>query len=467
MSEITEFSASELAALISTRRLSPVEILAAYLDRIDRLNPRLNAIVTLAVDEAKAGAREAEAAVSRGDDLGPLHGLPILIKDVTETAGIRTTYGSPFFRDHVPDEDADVVRRLKAAGAIVLGKTNTPEFATGAHTDNPVFGVTCNPWDTRLSAAGSSGGSAAAVAAGLAPFAHGTDYGGSLRVPAAFCGIIGLRTTAGLIPNQPLRLPWDSGQVHGPLSRTAEDAALFLDATTGLDPLWPMSAAAPWVSARAALRAETRALRVAYVEDIAGLGVDNDVRETCATCVKGLAGCDVQVDDVTLDVSDGIEAYKALRGARTVAQNLPRLDRLDQLGANLAGNIRDGLGLRTVDLAAAQRTRTEVLHRFADLLRRYDLIATPCTPVSGFSVAQPFVDHIAGRKLASYIDWIAPTFLVTLSGFPAASVPAGLTPAGRPGRSADHRRALRRADDPRVGPADRHACRHRPPAFGE
>src|ERR1700733_14613292 len=226
-------SARELARLIRTRAVSPLDVLDAHLDVIAALNPKLNAIVTLAADQAREGARRAEAAVMRGETLGALHGLPIAVKDVTPTAGIRTTFASPLFKDYVPAEDAEAIRRLKAAGAIVLAKTNTPEFGAGANTTNMLFGPTRNPWNTALSVAGSSGGAAAAVAAGMLPIAQGTDFGGSVRVPAAFCGIVSIRATPGLVPSYPLHLPWDPGQVHGPLAQDAEDAALFLDALVG------------------------------------------------------------------------------------------------------------------------------------------------------------------------------------------------------------------------------------------
>src|ERR1700694_1898493 len=244
-------TAVELASLIAIRQVSPVEVLDAHLATIARVNPKLNAIVTLVADAARELAKDAEAAVMRGDTLGALHGLPVAIKDITPTAGIRTTYGSPLFKDNVPTEDAEAVRRLKAAGAIVLGKTNTPEFAAGANTFNEVFGVTRNPWNPALSPAGSSGGSAVAVATGMVPLAQGTDFGCSIRIPAAFCGVVGLRPTPGLIPNHPMPLAWDPGQTHGPLARDAEDAALMLDAITGLSRISPLPVAPPWASARA------------------------------------------------------------------------------------------------------------------------------------------------------------------------------------------------------------------------
>src|SRR5271154_3876533 len=216
---LTRKSARELARMIRTRAGSPVEVLDAYLKVIEALNPKLNAIVTLAAEQARDGAQQAEAAVMKNEPLGPMHGLPIGVKDVTTTAGIRTTFASPLFKDYVPAEDAEAVRRLKVAGAIVLAKTNTPEFACGANTNNALFGPTRNPWNPALSPAGSSGGSAVAVATGMTALAQGTDYGASIRIPAAFCGIVGIRPTPGLIPSYPKPLAWDPGEVHGPLAR--------------------------------------------------------------------------------------------------------------------------------------------------------------------------------------------------------------------------------------------------------
>ncbi len=275
--------ARELARLIRTRAVSPVEVLDAHLDVIARVNPKLNAIVTLAADAARDAARSAEDAVMKGDPLGPLHGLPVAIKDVTPTAGIRTTFASPLYKDLVPTEDAEVVRRLKAAGAIVLAKTNTPEFACGAYTNNALFGPTRNPWNPDLSPAGSSGGSAVAVATGMVPIAQGTDFGGSVRVPAAFCGIVGIRPTPGLTPNHPMPLAWDPGQVHGPLARDAEDAALMLDAIIGPSPLSPISSAPPWPSALAELerRGDAKGLRIAYAPEIAGIGIEAEIAAIC------------------------------------------------------------------------------------------------------------------------------------------------------------------------------------------
>lgn len=432
--DLSRRSAIELRDLIAQAKVSPVEVLDAHLAAIAIHNPKFNAIVTLVADQARAAAEAAAAAVKHGARLGPLHGLPVVIKDVTLTKGIRTTFGSPAYKDHVPDEDAAVVERLKKAGAIILGKTNTPEFAAGANTVNPLFGATRNPWNPELSPAGSSGGSAVAVATGMVPLAQGTDFGCSIRIPAAFCGIVGVRTTGGLIPNRGMRLPWDAGQVHGPLARSAEDAALMLDGMTGLDPLWPISAAPPWQSALDEVRRfeDAKGLRIAYASDIAGFGLDKEVDDICRAAVRRLEKDGAAVEEIAFSAADGFAPYKVLRGEWMVGQQLERLDMLDQFGPNLGGNVREGLKLTVRDTAEAENARERVWRKFCELFGKYDYLITPAAPVPPYPVSKNYPDEVGGHRLENYIDWIAPAFLVTLVGFPAASVPGGKTQSGLP-----------------------------------
>jgi amidase len=421
--------ARELARLIRTRAVSPVEVLDAHLKVIEQINPKLNAIVTLAADAARDAARRAEDAVIKGETLGPLHGLPVAIKDVTPTAGLRTTFASPLYKDHVPAEDAEAVRRLKAAGAIVLAKTNTPEFACGANTDNALFGPTRNPWNPALSPAGSSGGSAVAVATGMVPIAQGTDFGCSIRIPAAFCGIVGLRPTPGLTPSHPLHLPWDPGQLHGPLARDAEDAALMLDAIVGLSRLSPISVAPPWRSALAELerRADAEGLRIAYVSDIAGIGVESEIDSICRDAALALRNAGARVEEIEFDASDGRAPYQTWRGFWMVGQQYERLAQIGEFGRNLRGNVEAGLKLTALDLAAAEQTREEIFHRFRRLFEHFDVLLTPAAPVPPFPLEMNFPDRINGRSFENYIDWIAPAYLITLVSLPAATAPAGLT----------------------------------------
>jgi amidase len=432
--DLIRMSALTLCRLIAARKLRPIDVLEAHLAQIARLNPKINAVVTLAEEAARKEAHAAQIKLDAGDAVEPLCGLPVLIKDVTLTAGLRTTFGSPLYKDFVPSEDAEVVTRLRRSGAIIFGKTNTPEFAAGANTVNAVFGATRNPWNLEMSPAGSSGGAAAAVATGMAPLAQGTDYACSIRVPASFCGIIGLRPTAGLIPNRPTPMPWHWGSVHGPLARSAEDAALMLDAMTGLDPLWPLSVAPPWTSALEVVEQTENAkgLKVVYVADMTGFGVDPEVDAICQRAALDLASHGAEVDLISFDASEGIAAYKTLRAADIVTHHWQRLDQLDTLGANLAGNIKDGLGLSTSDIAAAQAARNKILERFRGLFMQADIVITPAAPIPPYPLAQNFPTEINGRKLENYMDWLASEFLITLVGFPAAAVPAGVTASGLP-----------------------------------
>jgi amidase len=431
---LTRKSARELAALIRDRTVSPVEVLDAHLAAIEQINPKLNAIVTLAADQAREVARVAESAVMHSEPLGPLHGIPVAIKDITPTAGIRTTYGSPLYGENIPAEDAEVVRRLKAAGAIVIGKTNTPEFACGAFTHNAVFGATRNPWNPKLSPAGSSGGSAVAVATGMVPIAQATDFGGSIRVPASFCGIVGIRPTPGLVPSYPMPLAWDPGQTNGPLARNAEDAALMLDAMVGFSRLSPISVSPPWQSALAevARRADAKGLRIAYAPDIAGIGVDAEVEALCRKAALQLRDAGATVEEIDFSASDGRAPHQVWRGLWMVGQQYQRLSELEQFGEALKGNVRAGLKMKALDFAAAEQKRQEVFHRFRALFERFDALLTPAAPVKPFPVEKNFPERINGKKFENYIDWIAPSFLVTLVSLPAASAPAGLTSDGLP-----------------------------------
>jgi len=431
---LTRKSAGELVGLMTSRAVSPIEVLEAHLEPINRINPQLNALVTIALDAAREAAVKAGDAIMRGEDTGLLHGLPIGIKDVTATAGIRTTFGSPLFKDHVPTEDAEVVRRLKAAGAIVLAKTNTPEFAAGANTVNPVFGATRNPWNPALSPAGSSGGSAVAVATGMLPLAQGTDFGCSIRMPAAFCGIVGIRPTPGLTPNHPMPLAWDPGQVNGPLARTAEDAARMLDAIAGFSRLSPISVSPPWKSALTEVEAakDAKGLRIAYVSDIAGIGVDSEIDAICRRTALSLKDAGAAVEEIAFDASDGKAPYQTWRGLWMVGQQYANLDHLEEFGTNLKGNVKAGLKVTPLDFGKAERERQALFLRFRDLFETYDLLLTPASPVKQYPVDQNFPTEINGNKLENYTDWIAGSFLVTLMSLPAGSVPAGKTSEGLP-----------------------------------
>jgi len=433
-SSITSLSASQLSKLIKSKKISPVEVLSSYLKVINKINPSLNAIVSIGTTTAIKSAKLAEANIMKGNWLSPMHGIPIGIKDITETKGLTTTYGSLLYKGHVPKEDAEVVARLRKSGAIILCKTNTPEFAAGATTDNKLFGKTRNPWDLAITPAGSSGGSAAAVASGMLPLAHGTDYGGSIRVPASFCGLVGIRPTPGLIPNYPMPLSWDPGQVHGPLARTAEDAAMMLDAMVGESRLSPISMNPPWNSCQSYVKKSNsvKGLKIAYIADMAGIGFEKEMEAICRKTTFDLKKESAKVSEINFDISHGRKAYLTMRAEWMVGQQFERLDQIEKFGKNLADNVQSGLLLTALQAAQAQVVRNEIWHKFRVLFEKFDFIITPCAPVAPFSVDLNFISEINGRELDTYIDWIANTYLVTMVGLPAASVPAGKNRRGLP-----------------------------------
>jgi amidase len=428
---LPDLSATELRRRIFAREVTVTEVVEATLARVSQLNPHLNAIVT-PNPSALEDAVQLDRRIKRGESPGLLCGLTVGIKDVTPVAGLRTTFGSPIYADYVPKEDALVVRRLREAGAIILGKTNCPEFAAGANTFNEVFGRTRNPWDPSKTAGGSTGGGAAALATGMIALAEGTDLGGSLRIPAAFCGLVGLRPSVGLVPTHPTEWVWDTLQVTGPIARTAEDVGLMLQAIAGPTECSPY---AQPVHGRNFLRAATgarRNLRVAYCPDIAGIGVDPDVERVCRACALALKDAGVVVEEISLDLSAARPAFIALRGLWFVTQMFCRLDMQDRFGPNVADNVNSGLEVTTKELAAAENYRGRLFLQFCDLFGKYDHLLTPCVAVPPFPVEQNYPDAIAGKPMKTYIDWIAPTFVLSLTGLPVACVPAGLDSHGMP-----------------------------------
>jgi amidase len=425
---ITRMSAGEIARRVRGREMKATEVVEAHLEEIAKVNPRLNAICTLAADHARSAARAIDDAIAAGRDPGALAGVPVGVKDVHPTAGIRTTYGSVLMQDYVPTEDALMVKRVKAAGAIVIGKTNTPEFAAGANTYNAVFGPTRNPWNPALSASGSTGGGAAGLASYMFPLATGSDLGGSVRTPAAFCGVVGLRPTPGLIPRWPTPAPWNVLDVAGPMARTVEDTALMLQAVAGPSEYAPISQPVDGRDFVAAARATIKpGLRVAYCPDIAGIGVDTEIERVCRQAAFDLREDGAVVEQIEFDLAFARPAFIRLRGQYMVDRHLDKLDKLNQLNPNLAGNIRAGLAQSPRDVALGEQGRAQVFDRARKLFERYDVLLTPCTAVPPFPVERNYPEAINGKPMGSYIDWVAPTFLLTLAGIPVLAVPAGLS----------------------------------------
>ena len=426
--------ATELVSLIRRRKVSPLEVTKAVLARIERVNPPLNAYCTVAAEQALDAAKRATAVPRRGASLGALHGIPVSIKDLTLTKGIRTTEGSKIFADRVPDRDALVVERLKAAGAIVLGKTNTPEFGAGANTFNAVFGPTRNPWNPALTCGGSSGGAAVALATGMGPLAQGSDLGGSLRLPAAFCGVVGFRTSPGLVPIWPATLAWDPWTVQGPMARTVPDTALMLAALAGPDPRAPLSYAVDTRALTRAVRApRIKGLRVAWGGNLGITPVDDEVLKVCHRATAVFTKLGAQVDEAHPDFGGLHEIVNVSRGASMVARHAEKLEKWRAvMQENLVKNIEYGLTLTPTDIGRAERMRTELWHRVREFYMRYDLIVTPTAAVPPFPVEVVYPREINGKPMTHYIEWALLTYAFTVVGLPAISVPCGFTRRGLP-----------------------------------
>ncbi|HEY7172230.1 MAG TPA: amidase family protein [Vicinamibacterales bacterium] len=441
--DICSLSAIELARLIRTGSLSARDVVDAYLRRIEAINPAVNAIVTLAADEAIEGARAADERLARGEVVGPLHGLPIAHKDLQATSGVRTTFGSPIFRDHVPAEDSPLVARLKRAGAITIGKTNTPEFGAGSQTFNPVFGPTLNPYDTTKTCGGSSGGAAVALACRMLPLADGTDVGGSLRNPAAFCGVVGLRPSPELV-GADLSSGWASLSVDGPMARSVADVALLLDAIRVPD--------SRHGDRLTAVRGRSfEGVRIAWANPLRGVVFDPrvvDAVDRRRPLFESL-GCVTEAGGPDLSDADGI--FRTLRAKAFLEKHGATVR---QHGTLVKDTVRDevasGAQLSPADVEAAERARHALRKRIARFMDRYEFFVLPTTQVLPFDVREPFVREIAGTAMRSYIDWMKSCYLVSTIGHPAISVPCALVdglPVGLQivGRAGDDRGVLQLA----------------------
>lgn len=427
--------ATELARQYRTRKVSPLEVMRAVLARVDRVNPRVNAIVTLTRESALAEAAAATQALGRRRELPPLFGIPVTIKDLVPTKGVRTTWGSKVYERHVPTEDALIVERLKAAGAIVVGKTNTPEFGAGANTFNAVFGATRNPWDLARTCGGSSGGAGVALATGMGPIAQGSDLGGSLRIPAAFCGVVGFRTSPGLVPVYPREVAWDDLSVNGPMARTVADTALMLSVIAGPDERSPLSYPVDGREFTRAVRSPSVAgCRMAWTPDLNGLiPVDAEVARVAEGARRVFRSLGARVETASPDVAETLDIVLATRGLSMVthhAEKLPRWREVMQAG--LVWNIEQGLRLTPEEIGRAGKLRTALWHRVRTFFERYDYLILPTVAVAPFAVEQPYPTEINGQPLANYIQWVFLTYAITLTGLPAISIPCGFTSGGLP-----------------------------------
>jgi Asp-tRNA(Asn)/Glu-tRNA(Gln) amidotransferase A subunit family amidase len=429
---LCDLSAVELRRRIAAKEISPVELLADCHRRIDAVNPVVNAIVAEDREAALAAARGAEQAVLRGDDLGPLHGLPIGIKDLNETADLTTTFGSPLYADYLPQQDDAFVATIRAAGGVVAAKTNTPEFGAGANTTNAVYGTTGNPFMPARTCGGSSGGSAVALATGMLPLASGSDLGGSLRTPAAYCGVVGLRATPGLVPTARKEMAWSPLWTEGPMARSVADIALFLEAIAGGDPRDPLSGFAKGADFAGLRPAGLKDLRLATSEDLGFAPVSGQVRRLFRDRVArlgGLVACEAA--DPPIDGAD--RCFEVLRAVGFLGETKELVEKHpDMVGPNVTANVKLGLTFSAADVAAAEAAQTRLYHGFLDFMGDFDALVCPVASVQPFDKTELFPREIDGRPLPTYISWIAITYGLTLVGHPVLVLPCGLDEEGLP-----------------------------------
>ncbi len=422
-----------MAGMIRRKEISARELLAAHLKQIERVNPRVNAIVTLIADRAMETARRADEAQARGERLGPLHGIPVAHKDLFDTAGVRTTYGSRIFKDHVPEQDAIIVERAKKAGAISIGKTNTPEFGAGSQTFNEVFGATRNPYDPTKTCGGSTGGGAVALACGMAPLADGTDNGGSLRNPAAYCGVVGLRPSPGRVPGRAAGNAWATLSVDGPMARRVADVALFLSAVAGPDPRSPIAIDQPGSRFAGDLARDFKGVRVAWFKDLGGIPFDRRVREAVNAQRRVFEDLGCIVEEAEPDFAGANEAYNVLRAWGYVSAHAENLRKhRDLLKDTIVFEVERGLKLTAEDLAIAMARRAQVWDRMRVFQEKYEYFIVPSTQVPPFPLDQQYVTEIEGVKMGTYIDWMRCCYLITATECPSLSVPCGFTLEGLP-----------------------------------
>jgi amidase len=425
--------ARELAAELASREVSAVEVMRAFLAQIERINPRVNAIVTLRpAEELVAEADAADRKIAAGEALGPLHGLPIAIKDLSLTRGLRTTFGSTLYRNFVPTSDDLYVERVRRAGAIIIGKTNTPEFGAGSQTFNALFGATRNPYDLTKTCGGSSGGAAVALACGMLPLADGTDLGGSLRNPASFCNVVGFRPSPGRVPRLHAR-PGDKLGVHGPMARSVDDLALLFSVIAGPDARDPLSLPEPGAAFRDVPRRDFAGVRVAWSERLGRYPVEPAVTAVCnaTRSVFTTLGCDIVDAEPDFDGVD--ELFQALRAEGYAAALRGDLTRgRSQLKDTVVWNVEQGLKLTPADMARAARAQAELDARIDEFLLTHEFLVLPTVQVLPFDVEIEWPREIAGVPMRTYIDWMATCYAISCTGLPAISVPCGFSAGGLP-----------------------------------
>jgi amidase len=431
-SDICFRTATDLAAMIRQKELSVSEVMQAHLEQIEKVNPKVNAIVTYKPEDAIKKAKEADEALAKGNPAGPLFGLPIAHKDMVLTRGVRTTFGSPILADNIPDKDDLIVKRLKAAGAISVGKTNTPEFGAGSQTFNEVFGATLNPYDITKTCGGSSGGAAVALACGMVPIADGSDLGGSLRNPANFCNVVGFRPSPGRVPSMPVA-GWFSMAVEGPMARTVRDAALLLSAIAGFDPMSPVSLAESGEQFLDPLDRDFKGCRIAWAKDPGGLPVDPEVTRVIEGARHHFQEVGCVIEENEPDFTDADPVFKVFRSwyFSLILGEALKIYR-DKIKDTVIWEIERGLKLSGADIGKAEVKRTTLFRNAVKFMESYDFIVMPVSQVPPFDAGLPYITEINGEKMETYIDWMKSCYYITTLGFPAISVPCGFTTDGLP-----------------------------------
>jgi Asp-tRNA(Asn)/Glu-tRNA(Gln) amidotransferase A subunit family amidase len=435
LTEPCDLSATGARALIGAKKLSPVELATSCIRRVEDVDPAVNAMVARDFDGLLVAARDAEAMVMRGDRLGALHGLPLGVKDLIDAKGLPTTYGSPLFKGAIATRDEGAVASLRAAGAMILGKTNTPEWGAGGNTRNTVYGATGNPFDAARSAAGSSGGSAAALACGMVPLATGSDTGGSLRNPAAFCGIVGFRPTPGLIPSETRNMAWIQLSTLGPMARNVKDLALMLSAMVSRDSRDPLNVfSGEGRGAISPLRAaDLSQLRVAATTDFGFAPTERIVAETFRDKLRVFQSVFARIDDTHPDCSGADDAFAILRAVMFLGRHGQLLKQHpDQVGPNVRANVEEGLGYAAQDVARALSLQTTLYRKWQDFFGGYDIVLAPSVTISPRPWRELYPAEINGKPTRSYFHWLALAYAATLAGHPALSLPVGLDPNGMP-----------------------------------
>ena len=435
MTEPCELPALEARRLIGARQLSPRELLDSCIRQIERINPAVNAVTATAFERAHTEAAAAEDAVMKGQPLGPLHGLPVGIKDLNETEGLLTTYGSPLYRHHVPERDESVVRSLRAAGAIVFCKTNVPVFGAGANTSNPVWGATVNPFDTARTCGGSSGGAAVALACNMMPIASGSDSGGSLRIPAAFCGVVSHRGTAGLVPTEKHAHGYTTNGVQGPMARSVADTRLMLSVMARFAPdIDPMSFRAQRGAFADLEPVDLATIRAAFSEDLGGAtDVDDGIRRTFRDRAERSRSLFARTEQAAPDFTNVRECYWTLRSLMFVSRYRELYENhRDAIGPNVCANYEAGLELSAEQIAWALAEQTKIYRRTQAFFEDHDVLICPAVAVPPFPVEQLYCEAINNKPLGNYLDWLALTWIITTPGNPVTCLPCGLDPTGTP-----------------------------------